>query len=49
MDNLYIIAKTQLQYNVGTCLWHVSMQTAISPDTLPERMYRLNFSNSLTS
>ena len=37
MDNLYIIAKTQLQYNVGTCLWHVSMQTAIYPGTLPAK------------
>ena len=22
---------------VGTCLWHVSMQTAICPDTLPAK------------
>ena len=29
--------QKKLQYNEGTCLWHVSMQTAISPDTLPTK------------
>ena len=37
MENLYIIAKTKLHHNVGTCLWQVSIQTAIYPDTLPAK------------
>ena len=36
MDNLYIIATTQLQCDVGTCLWHVSIADANAFENMPK-------------
>jgi hypothetical protein len=49
MDNLYIIAKTQLQYNVGTCLGMFRCKQPFTPTHYQQRNYRLNSLTSLTS
>ena len=45
MENLYIIVKTQLHHNVGTCLGMFRCKHQFTATHYQQRNYRLNFSN----